>query len=74
MMGTKKDVGVKFLRAYPNVQALALPPDKDKQRKACPRRAIYINPIRPDNPKRIYTKIHPNTEVELHLIYIYKGK
>ena len=24
--GNKKDVGVKFLRAYPNNQALALPP------------------------------------------------
>ena len=37
---TKKDVGVKFLRAYPIAQALALPLGKDKQRKACPRRLI----------------------------------
>ena len=40
MMGTKKDVGVKFLRAYPITQALALPLGKDKQRKARPRRVI----------------------------------
>ena len=38
--GNKKRRGTKFLRAYPNTQALALPLDKDKQRKACPRRAI----------------------------------
>ena len=31
------------LRAYPRVQALALPLDEDKQRKACPRRVIYIH-------------------------------
>ena len=30
-------------RAYPRLQALALPLPKDKQRKACPRRAIFIN-------------------------------
>ena len=31
------------LRAYPFNQAPALPLLKDKQRKACPRRAIYIH-------------------------------
>ena len=36
-METKKDVGVCLSRAYPRSQALALPQDKDKQRKACPR-------------------------------------
>ena len=56
----------------PRYQALALPLNEDKQRKACPRRVIYINPLRPDNPKRIYTKTH-STRGELHLIYIYKG-
>ena len=71
--GNKKRRGSKVsLRAYPCSQALALPLDKDKQRKACPRRVIYINPIRPDNPRHIYTKTH-STWGELHLIYIYKG-
>ena len=32
-METKKDVGVCSFRAYPNTQAFALPPHKDKQRK-----------------------------------------
>ena len=44
-METKKDVGVVSLRAYPCSQAFALPPDKDKQRKACPRQVIYMNTI-----------------------------
>ena len=35
--GNKKDVGVCLSRAYPKDQAFALPPSKDKQRKACPR-------------------------------------
>ena len=40
--GNKKRRGSKVsLRAYPITQALALPPDKDKQRKACPRQVIY---------------------------------
>ena len=42
-MEIKKDVGVKSLRAYPQDQAFALPPSKDKQRKACPRRVIYTH-------------------------------
>ena len=33
MSGYKKDVGVWFLRAYPNNQAFALPLKKDKQRE-----------------------------------------
>ena len=66
-------MGVKFLRAYPITQALALPLGKDKQRKARPRRVIYTNPLRPDNPRRIYTKTH-STKGELHLINIYKGR
>ena len=41
--GNKKGRGSKFLRAYPYLQALALPPLKDKQRKACPRRTIYMH-------------------------------
>jgi hypothetical protein len=39
----KKDVGVKSLRAYPQDQAFASPPSKDKQREACPRQVIYIH-------------------------------
>ena len=59
MKGYKKRRGAKFLSiAYPFNQALALPLCKDKQRKACPRRVIYTNPLRPDIPKHIYTKTH----------------
>ena len=44
--GNKKRRGSKVsLRAYPCSQAFALPPDKDKQRKACPRQVIYIHTI-----------------------------
>jgi len=38
----QKRRGSKFLRAYPNTQAFALPLSKDKQRKACPRQPRYI--------------------------------
>ena len=45
-METKKRRGSKVsLRAYPCSQAFALPPDKDKQRKACPRQVIYMHTI-----------------------------
>ena len=72
--GNKKRRGSKVsLRAYPYYQAFALPPLKDKQRKVRPRRVIYSNPLRPDCPKRIYTKIHSTTG-ELHLINIYKER
>jgi hypothetical protein len=74
MKGNKKRRGSKVsLRAYPCIQAFALPLHKDKQRKVRPRRVIYSNPLRPDNPKRIYTKTH-STYGELHLIYIYKER
>ena len=44
MKGNKKRRGSKVsLRAYPWFQAFALPLEKDKQRKACPRRVIYIH-------------------------------
>jgi len=43
IMETKKTWEYVSLRAYPINQALALPLHKDKQRKACPRRAIYIH-------------------------------
>ena len=66
-------MGVKFLRAYPITQALALPLGKDKQPKICPRQVIYTNPLRPDNPRHIYTKTN-STRGELHLIYIYKER
>ena len=73
MKGNKKRRGSKVsLRAYPFIQAFALPPYKDKQRKARPRRVIYTNPLRPNIPKHIYTKTH-STWGELHLINIYKG-
>ena len=39
----QKRRGSMYLRAYPIYQALALPSVKDKQRKACPRRVIYIH-------------------------------
>ncbi len=46
--GNKKRRGSNVsLRAYPITQALALPPDKDKQRKACPRQGyiqLYLLP------------------------------
>ena len=45
IMEIKKDVGVKSLRAYPQDQAFALPPSKDKQREACPRQVIYIHTL-----------------------------
>ena len=70
-LGHKKRRGAKFLSiAYLYNQALALPLPKDKQPKACPRRAIYINPLRPYDPQHIYTKTH-STLGELHLINIY---
>ena len=34
--GNKKDVGVCLSRAYPYIQALALPLDEDKQRSSLP--------------------------------------
>jgi hypothetical protein len=73
MTGIKKDVGVKFLRAYLYHQAFALPLHEDKQRKVRPRRVIEKNPLRPETPRHTYTKTH-STEEELHLIYIYKGE
>ena len=44
------------LRAYPNYQALALPQDKDKQRKACPRRAIYMHTLRHIYARLVYIR------------------
>ena len=44
--GNKKDVGVLSLRAYPCVQAVALPLSKDKQRRSLP------------TPSDIYTLRH----------------
>ena len=46
----QKRRGSMSLRAYPNYQALALPLDKDKQRKACPRHRIYIDTLRHNKP------------------------
>ena len=37
IMETKKTWEYVSIRAYPKDQAFALPPSKDKQRKACPR-------------------------------------
>ena len=44
------------LRAYPNYQAFALPPCKDKQRKACPRRAIYMHTLRHTDSLLVYIR------------------
>ena len=71
-LGHKKRRGAKFLSiAYLYNQALALPLPKDKQTKALPTPSDIIYPLRPNNPKHIYTKTH-STYGELHLIYIYK--
>ena len=43
IMETKKTWEYVSLRAYPITQALALPPDKDKQLEACPRQRLYIH-------------------------------
>jgi len=63
-MDTKKRRGSKVsLRAYPYRQALALPPSKDKQLQACPRRIISYSHHDTTNPMLIYTKIvNPLTE------------
>ena len=43
-METKKTWEIGSLRAYPIVQAFALPLEKDKQRSACPRRDDIYTP------------------------------
>ncbi len=73
MMGTKKDVGVKFLSALiPIIRPSHCPFMKISNRKSA-HAEWYTNPLRPDTPRRIYTKTHSTTEGELHLINIYKG-
>ena len=88
--GNKKDVGSKFLRAYPSVQALALPPSKDKQLKACPRRDYICIHHGMTHPKQhsctvhiqytYYTQLHIYTTMSvylflgIHLIIYKKGK
>ena len=71
--GNKKRRGSKVsLRAYPSVQALALPPSKDKQRKACPRRVIYIH-YDLTHSRLLYTP-RRTPPMRVHLINIYKRK
>ena len=43
IMETKKTWEYVSIRAYPCVQAFALPPVKDKQHEACPRQRLYIH-------------------------------
>ena len=70
---TKKDVGVKFLSApIPGIRLSHCPFIRISNVKPA-HAEWYTNPLRPDNPKRIYTKIH-STYGELHLIYIYKER
>ena len=73
-METKKRRGSKVsLRAYPCSQAFALPPDKDKQRKACPRQVIYMHTIHLTlhSLLSIYTKV--STLRKEYSLIIYKG-
>ena len=70
--GTKKDVGVKFLSApIPTLRLSHCPLIRISNVKPA-HAEWYTNPLRPDHPRRIYTKTH-STRGELHLIYIYKG-
>ena len=66
--GNKKDVGVMSLRAYPNNQAFALPLKKDKQRKACPRRAIYMHTLRHTDSRLVYIHKESMAIAGIHLI------
>ncbi len=74
-MDTKKRRGsIVSLRAYPYRQALALPPSKDKQLQACPRRITIIFTPRHNKP---YAYIHQDSKPidgVYTLINIYKGK
>ena len=64
-METKKTWEKCLSRAYHSSQALALPQDKDKQRKSLPTPSeIYT--LRPEHPRHTYTQISPQNG--LHLI------
>ena len=73
-METKKTWEYVSLRAYPYNQALALPLLKDKQRKACPRRAIYMLTLRRCIPFMIYMQKCIPTLMAYTLLYIRGGK
>ena len=89
-METKKTWEYVSLRAYPITQALALPPDKDKQLEACPRQSIYTHTLRPGqslNDGMKEPRIYESTESFLRIYmqractlegctpyYIYKGE
>ena len=72
-METKKDVGEMSLRAYPWFQAFALPLEKDKQRKACPRQVIYTYTLPPDATPLIENIRKDSTPCRAHLIIYTKG-
>ena len=67
-MEIKKDVGVKSLRAYPQDQAFALPPSKDKQREACPRQVICIHYTWRISPIELYIRKDTPPVDGVHLI------
>ena len=72
--GNKKRRGSKVsLRAYPNNQAFALPLEKDKQRKACPRQVIYTTiptTTRLNSPMIIYIRKDTTPKVGVTPYYI----
>ena len=75
--GNKKRRGSKVsLRAYPCSQAFALPPNKDKQRKACPRQVIYTDTHHHPTRFLLYGYIcKDSTPMRMeYTLFIYKGK
>jgi len=71
--GNKKRRGSNVsLRAYPQDQAFAMPPSKDKQRKACPRQMIYIHTTAKSRPYAIHKGSTPSSWHTPY--YIYKDR